>query len=291
MGLQGLISYLLSSEPEAQRLRSHLTFLVTPMLNPDGVFLGAAFLGAHHATALQGRAGAGQAMSGGSARGLCGVTCAGNYRCDSSGVDLNRMWVVGAGTTGGSLPALSSQMELLTAYQASPDFQVLKAWQKAGGAGGCAPGRFASTADVRSGWGGLLQVDLFIDVHAHSTSRSSFMFCNRPSAASAGPGDGVQAALERVVRLPRQVHMLRPSPRVDLLQGPRSRCDLGAFPPFQRWRRLLEAMMPGFSLSCCVFDDDKAKAGCARRAVSAPTQLSAVLTRASLHPCVAHGAC
>ena len=37
---QGLLSFLLSSQPEALALRSLVTFVIVPMLNPDGVFLG-----------------------------------------------------------------------------------------------------------------------------------------------------------------------------------------------------------------------------------------------------------
>uniref|UniRef100_A0A7S4NYK6 Peptidase M14 domain-containing protein n=2 Tax=Guillardia theta TaxID=55529 RepID=A0A7S4NYK6_GUITH len=51
----GLIEFLLSSTPLAQLLRKHITFMIVPMLNPDGVFLG-------------------------------------NYRTAFCGLDLNRQW-------------------------------------------------------------------------------------------------------------------------------------------------------------------------------------------------------
>ena len=38
--LQGFLAFLLGSDPRAAVLRSSITFVVVPMLNPDGVFLG-----------------------------------------------------------------------------------------------------------------------------------------------------------------------------------------------------------------------------------------------------------
>ena len=38
--MQGLITFLLSSHPEAVLLRREVTWVIMPMLNPDGVFLG-----------------------------------------------------------------------------------------------------------------------------------------------------------------------------------------------------------------------------------------------------------
>uniref|UniRef100_A0A8C4SAY2 AGBL carboxypeptidase 4 n=1 Tax=Erpetoichthys calabaricus TaxID=27687 RepID=A0A8C4SAY2_ERPCA len=52
---QGLIDFLVSSHPVARVLRDHVIFMVVPMLNPDGVYLG-------------------------------------NYRCSLMGFDLNRHW-------------------------------------------------------------------------------------------------------------------------------------------------------------------------------------------------------
>ena len=37
---QGFLAFLLGSDPRAAVLRSSITFVVVPMLNPDGVFLG-----------------------------------------------------------------------------------------------------------------------------------------------------------------------------------------------------------------------------------------------------------
>ena len=53
--IQGLIEFLLSNEPKAEYLRKHFIFKIIPMLNPDGVIRG-------------------------------------NFRMNSVGKDLNRMW-------------------------------------------------------------------------------------------------------------------------------------------------------------------------------------------------------
>ena len=53
--IQGLIEFLLSNDPRAENLRKHYIFKIVPMLNPDGVFRG-------------------------------------NFRMNSVGKDLNRMW-------------------------------------------------------------------------------------------------------------------------------------------------------------------------------------------------------
>ncbi|KAL9657279.1 hypothetical protein ABK040_011499 [Willaertia magna] len=52
----GVINFLISNHPIAQRLRDNIRFYIVPMLNPDGVFEG-------------------------------------NYRCCSMGYDLNRQWI------------------------------------------------------------------------------------------------------------------------------------------------------------------------------------------------------
>mmetsp|Transcript_19847 Transcript_19847/g.29683 ORF Transcript_19847/g.29683 Transcript_19847/m.29683 type:complete len:1390 (-) Transcript_19847:111-4280(-) len=53
--MKGIIQFLTSEDPEAQLLREQVVFKIIPMLNPDGVIVG-------------------------------------NYRCNLSGVDLNRKW-------------------------------------------------------------------------------------------------------------------------------------------------------------------------------------------------------
>jgi murein tripeptide amidase MpaA len=52
---QGVIDFLTGESPTARALRDHIVFVIIPMLNPDGVFLG-------------------------------------NYRCSYMGFDLNRQW-------------------------------------------------------------------------------------------------------------------------------------------------------------------------------------------------------
>eukprot|EP00892_Ulva_mutabilis_P010235 jgi/Ulvmu1/7584/UM038_0007.1 len=53
--IHGLVAFLTSQDPTAIMLRKMVTWIVVPMLNPDGV-------------------------------------AAGNYRCDAGGLDLNRLW-------------------------------------------------------------------------------------------------------------------------------------------------------------------------------------------------------
>jgi hypothetical protein len=89
--------------------------------------------------------------------------------------------------------------------------------------------------------------DVYIDIHAHSTSKSGFLFCNPiPEERS------TSALLERSVRLP----------------------------------KLLDAHMSGFSLAACRWDADASKAGCARRVAynRAPNTLCYTLEVRCLHP-------
>ncbi|KAL4432647.1 hypothetical protein ABPG74_004940 [Tetrahymena malaccensis] len=53
--MEGVINFLISNEPEAQYLRQQFIFKIIPMMNPDGVIYG-------------------------------------NFRCNISGVDINRQW-------------------------------------------------------------------------------------------------------------------------------------------------------------------------------------------------------
>ncbi|KAK9820196.1 hypothetical protein WJX72_007360 [[Myrmecia] bisecta] len=164
--MEGLLACLADSSPAAQQLRQAATWLLVPMLNPDGCFLG-------------------------------------NYRTDAAGVDLNRLW---AGPNAALEPALYHVLQLLHRYADDERFEL----------------------------------DVFVDIHAHSTTRAGFMFCNPllPTSASA-------ADMERVCRLP----------------------------------RALDAAMPGFSLAACQWDANACKAGCARRVVGArfPSMLAYTL--------------
>jgi murein tripeptide amidase MpaA len=58
--IEGLIEYLISSDPGAKLLRDRFVFKIVPVLNPDGVVVG-------------------------------------NYRCSLSGADLNRQWISPSG--------------------------------------------------------------------------------------------------------------------------------------------------------------------------------------------------
>ncbi|TNV86432.1 hypothetical protein FGO68_gene10605 [Halteria grandinella] len=58
--MEGLIEYLISTDPGAKLLRDRFVFKIVPMLNPDGVVVG-------------------------------------NYRCSLSGADLNRQWISPSG--------------------------------------------------------------------------------------------------------------------------------------------------------------------------------------------------
>ena len=128
---RGLLDFLCSADPDARRrahssmapqsfssvnylsplcsygrLRSLLTFVIVPMLNPDGCY-------------------------------------AGNYRTDSLGADLNRMWEAPGPSTE---PTLHAAKALLLKYEADP----------------------------------AASLDFYVDVHAHSNARSGFFLCNPP---------------------------------------------------------------------------------------------------------------
>eukprot|EP00899_Mesostigma_viride_P021084 jgi/Mesvir1/28978/Mv17751-RA.1 len=104
--IHGMMTFLLSSHPDAEALRQECCFVLIPMLNPDGVFLG-------------------------------------NYRTCSLGTDLNRLWT-----------HPSEMLEPSIFYAKRKVYSLL--------------------ADP------LNDVDFFIDIHAHSTARSAFLFCNLP---------------------------------------------------------------------------------------------------------------
>ena len=100
----GLMAYLLSEDPDARLLRRHAVFVFVPMLNPDGVE-------------------------------------AGNYRTDSNGSDLNRMW---QNPSAEEEPTLWHTKRAVLEITRNENFSL----------------------------------DFFIDVHSHSTSRRSFVFYN-----------------------------------------------------------------------------------------------------------------
>ena len=155
----GLIDHLLSDEARARELRRDVTVVVVPMLNPDGVY-------------------------------------AGNYRTDSTGVDLNRMW----GSPYRELePSLHHVKELIGKYSRDPRYRI----------------------------------DLFIDMHSHSTCKDSFMFCN-PAEPGGGSIREMEEQVDRILCLP----------------------------------KILASRVKEFSLQACRWDKDPAKAGCARRVIN-----------------------
>jgi hypothetical protein len=125
--MHGLLKFLCSDAPEAQALRQGITWVLVPMLNPDGVAVG-------------------------------------NYRTDAAGADLNRMWLT---CNPMSEPGVYAVRGLMQHYY----------------------------GDDGEGTEEGEQLQYVIDIHAHSTSRTSFLFCNTPSAATpAAAASGVGGA-------------------------------------------------------------------------------------------------
>lgn len=81
---QGLIDYLMSSDPGAKVLRDHIIFKIIPMLNPDGVYLG-------------------------------------NYRCSLMGFDLNRHW---NDPSPWAHPTLCATKDLVMGYDRDPSIDL-----------------------------------------------------------------------------------------------------------------------------------------------------------------------
>eukprot|EP00803_Ostreobium_quekettii_P003068 evm.model.scf_780.3 EVM.evm.TU.scf_780.3 scf_780:7944-10684(+) len=118
----------------------------------------------------------------------------GNYRTDAGGVDLNRTWTQPSHVLE---PSIYHTLQMLRRYHEDPAFSL----------------------------------GVFIDIHAHSTSKTSFMYCNpvpqsRPDC---------QAFVDKLTRLP----------------------------------RLLQARMQNMCFSPLRWDADPSKAGCARRVAGA----------------------
>ena len=122
--MHGLLLFLASEHPKAKELREAVILKVVPMLNPDGVFLG-------------------------------------NYRCNSVGLDLNRLWHA---SVPGTAPTIHAMRLAAQKYCASGS----------GGNGGGSGGG-------GNGGGSRLALDMIIDMHAHSTCMNGFIFANMPS--------------------------------------------------------------------------------------------------------------
>ena len=166
--VQGFLDFVTSNSEEAIYLRKVADIVVVPMLNPDGVFLG-------------------------------------NYRTDSTGVDLNRRW-----------DAPNREME--------PSLY----WTK----------DLLQSINNEKG----RRLDMFIDVHAHSTSKRSFMFCNPPKCMDS------------------MSHM-------DSEEEMKDWSTMNNLKKVLVFLEFLDMYMLEFSLQTCRWDIDSHKVGSARRAL------------------------
>ena len=178
--LRGFIDFVTGDSAMAVKLRKRVTFVLVPMLNPDGCALG-------------------------------------NYRTDSTGVDLNRAWRNADNETKGDWVGTGTFAEHKAAEQKTARFPTLRHAM-------ALARKYASSATH--------SLEFYIDIHAHSTSKSSFFFVNDPH------DDEDVGAWERVAALPK------------LMDHNCAQLDA-----------------PGFSLSACRFCSNPDKAGTGRRAV------------------------
>ena len=199
--LGGFLDFVTSDAPDAVSLRRKVTFVVVPMLNPDGCV-------------------------------------AGNYRADSNGADLNRRW---ADCVAHREPTLHATKALVKWYARDPCHAL----------------------------------DFFIDLHAHTSSKASFLYVEPPRfffGLDADDGDGGER--DSVTKDDDET-----AARDDLFTKAsrgetfREKCEK-AF----AWERaaVLPRMLElnagpalGFALSHCRFCENPEKAGAGRRAVGA----------------------
>jgi hypothetical protein len=200
--LSGFLDFVTSDDSDAVLLRRKVTFVVVPMLNPDGCVLG-------------------------------------NYRADSNGADLNRRWADCVSTRE---PTLTAAKALVKWYARDPCHAL----------------------------------DFFIDLHAHTSSKASFLYVEPPKfgldADDCGERGGERDA---VAKDETSETSARDDDRPAASRGEtfREKCEK-AF----AWERaaVLPRMLElnagpalGFSLSHCRFCENPEKAGAGRRAVGA----------------------
>lgn len=174
---KGALDFLCGADPLAKRLRRMITFVVVPMLNPDGVF-------------------------------------AGNYRTDTLGVDLNRQWESPSAALEPTLLACKarsaspeSPIFLSSILPSAPS------WRGAAQRSGAlrprfsrrasrltplcfAPYEFSQNLITKYASDPSVLLDFFVDIHAHSNARKGFFLCNPPKQRE-------PAAFERAALLPR----------------------------------------------------------------------------------------
>ncbi len=177
--LRGFIDFVTGVSPVAVKLRERVTFVVVPMLNPDGCALG-------------------------------------NYRTDSMGVDLNRAWRV-ADARKGEWVGTGTFAEHKAAEKNTEQYPTLRH--------AMALARKYANSDTHA-------LEFYIDIHAHSTSKSSFFFVNNPHDE-----DDVEG-WERIAALPKLMD-----------------------------HNCAALAAPGFSLSSSRFCSNPDKAGAGRRAI------------------------
>jgi hypothetical protein len=183
--LAGFLDFVVSSAPDAVALRRKVTFVVVPMLNPDGCV-------------------------------------AGNYRADSNGVDLNRRW---RDCTAAREPTLHATKALIKWYARDPCHAL----------------------------------DFFVDVHAHTSSKASFLYVEPPSFGEEEEKECEEQETGDKARQSGETF--------------RRRCEKAfAWERAAALPRMLELNAGpalGFALNHCRFCENPEKSGAGRRAVSA----------------------
>eukprot|EP00762_Andalucia_godoyi_P002291 ANDGO_07548.mRNA.1 Cytosolic carboxypeptidase 6 len=142
----GLINFLLSNDSRAELLRNNFLWMIAPMLNPDGVFLG-------------------------------------NYRSSSLGHDLNRFWLSGDEW---SHPTLHHVRELLVSLDRDPrqDLQFFIDIHAHSTGTNCF--MYVNTADTESQREKNMMFPRLFSLNSRDFSASTSRFCKDPSKAGTG---------------------------------------------------------------------------------------------------------